>query len=323
MDNIDILLTKYCSGEATPEERQGVEAWAQASEANRAELVFYQNLWAESATARVKTYDAQAAWGKVARQTVERPSAKIVALGSAWRWTWLAAAAAVLAVAAGVQFFSGGLWGERWQEVTAERAPRQVSLPDGSVVWLNVGAKLRFPQKFGGGERAVLLEGEAFFEVAHDAAHPFIIRSGLAEATVLGTSFQFSAGAERAQLTVATGRVQFVGSSGEGAVLTVGEKAVYDGATQTLQKGMNTDPNYLAWKTGVFEFDGTDIRAAVTCLNTFYRTKPIVFSSQKAVPCALSARFEGAKIEAVLDVLAATCGLRWAEKAEQYEVMPE
>lgn len=66
----------------------------------------------------------------------------------------------------------------------------KVALPDGSVVWLNSGSNFTYDNNhFGEADRQVTLSGEAFFDVAHDAAHPFIIHAGKIDIRVLGTSF--------------------------------------------------------------------------------------------------------------------------------------
>lgn len=323
MNDLEILLPKYFSGEATPEERQAVEAWAQASAEHHSEFVLFQTLWKETAPAKVKTYDAQTAWAKVAPHISERPKAKIVEMKHARRWPILAAAAAVAVLIIAGQFFFGSGMEVQWQEVAAGQEVRQVNLSDGSVVWLNRGAKVRFPQNFEGGDRKVKLEGEAFFEVASDSTKPFIIHSEAAEVTVLGTSFNFAVKPDGAELTVATGRVRFEGTFGEFVILAKGEKGLCDNHQRTLRKTINSDPNYLSWKTGIFDFEGLSLPQVVASLNTFYRKKPIVISSLTPTTCALSAHFESLKIEAVLDVVTATCGLKWVEKELNFEVIQE
>jgi ferric-dicitrate binding protein FerR (iron transport regulator) len=66
----------------------------------------------------------------------------------------------------------------------------KVTLPDGTIVWINSGSKLSYNNRsFGINNRQVTLVGEGFFDVAHDAVHPFIIQAGKINVKVLGTSF--------------------------------------------------------------------------------------------------------------------------------------
>jgi transmembrane sensor len=99
------------------------------------------------------------------------------------------AAAAVILLLAGATWYM--LLQERVkQRVFATKSERQtLQLPDGSVVHLEKGSSITFPEYFGKKNREVTLKGEAFFEINHDAKHPFIISSSLINTTVLGTSF--------------------------------------------------------------------------------------------------------------------------------------
>jgi transmembrane sensor len=75
-------------------------------------------------------------------------------------------------------------------EVATKRGSKSfIKLPDGSQVWLNADSKLTFKENFGDKNREVSLTGEAFFDVFHDAEHPFIIHTGKADVKVLGTTF--------------------------------------------------------------------------------------------------------------------------------------
>lgn len=68
-----------------------------------------------------------------------------------------------------------------------------IVLPDSTRVWLNSGSKLTFPNKFDGKERVVVLDGEGYFEVSHNAAQPFIVRNLIMDTKVLGTKFLVTA----------------------------------------------------------------------------------------------------------------------------------
>ncbi len=75
-------------------------------------------------------------------------------------------------------------------EVATKKGSKSfIKLPDGSQVWLNADSKLTFKENFGDKTREVSLNGEAFFDVFHDAEHPFIIHTGKVDVKVLGTTF--------------------------------------------------------------------------------------------------------------------------------------
>lgn len=100
-------------------------------------------------------------------------------------------------------------------------------LADGTIVWLKGNSKLSFPVKFKGQFRIIELQGEALFEVAKDAAHPFIIHSGALTTCVLGTSFNIKHLNDKVEVTVLTGHV-FLSSKNPAAVnLLPYQKAIF------------------------------------------------------------------------------------------------
>ena len=105
-------------------------------------------------------------------------------------------AVAVAAAIIGVSFFAYLKINAKEQvknslnEVATKRGSKSfIKLPDGTQVWLNADSKLTFKENFGDKTREVSLNGEAFFDVFHDAEHPFIIHTGKADVKVLGTTF--------------------------------------------------------------------------------------------------------------------------------------
>ena len=102
--------------------------------------------------------------------------------------SWAVAASIVLLIAVGAGF---------WLQPTTLTAPTgerlAATLPDGSTVELNSGARLSYARAFGGKARTVRLTGEAFFDVAHDAQKPFMVKTFNADVTVLGTRFNVRA----------------------------------------------------------------------------------------------------------------------------------
>ena len=111
---------------------------------------------------------------------------------------WSATAAAVVLLAFGGYYFHAARdfsrQGERLLSVSVPYGQRvSLTLQDGTSVWLNAGTTLRYPALFTGRERRVEIEGEARFEVVHDAKHPFIVRTYACDVEVLGTKFNVAA----------------------------------------------------------------------------------------------------------------------------------
>jgi transmembrane sensor len=151
-------------------------------------------------------------------------------------------------------------------------------LPDGTHVWLNNASSLRYPVWFVGATREVELTGEAYFEVAKDAAHPFKvhIQNNLAGTDggtidVLGTSFNIMAysdeTAERA--TLVDGSIRYSHGSNS-ALLKPAEQSVLDarGDVKTLHQ-VNID-EITAWKNGYFHFDHSSLETTMRQLARWY-----------------------------------------------------
>lgn len=153
----------------------------------------------------------------------------------------------------------------------------QVTLSDGTSVWLNAASSLRFPVRFSGGARTVYLTGEAYFEVAEDAVHPFNAVVDNVNVTVLGTRFNINAYAngEGKRITLAEGSVrvqdQTSGSKTAGGVLlTPGQQAVCGPeGTAIAVRPVNVDA-VLAWKDGQFLFERETLGALMDRLARWY-----------------------------------------------------
>lgn len=151
-------------------------------------------------------------------------------------------------------------------------------LPDGTKVWLNNASALRYPVWFIGATREVELSGEAYFEVAPDAAHPFKVHihnspAGADGGTidVLGTSFNIMAysdeNAERT--TLVDGSIRYTHGANS-ALLKPAEQSVLDahGQLKTLEH-VNTD-DITAWKNGYFDFDHASLETTMRQLARWY-----------------------------------------------------
>jgi ferric-dicitrate binding protein FerR (iron transport regulator) len=149
-------------------------------------------------------------------------------------------------------------------------------LPDGSRVWLNNASSLRFPVAFTGANREVELSGEAFFEVAKAAGHPFLVHTtggpaGPATIEVLGTSFNIMAyndeNAERA--TLIDGSIRYI--HGNNSILLKPEEQSVLDAKGSLRTVANVNvAEITAWKNGYFHFDHTSLETTMRQIARWY-----------------------------------------------------
>jgi len=147
----------------------------------------------------------------------------------------------------------------------------QVTLPDGSKVWLNNASSLRYPVAFTGKTREVELKGEAYFEIAPNAHQPFKVKVGETLVDVLGTSFNISAYADESNIktTLLSGSVR-VSKENTKTVLKPGEQAQMNEAVSLkVLKDVDVD-GVIAWKNGWFHFEHADLRAVMRMLARWY-----------------------------------------------------
>ncbi|MCE4565829.1 DUF4974 domain-containing protein [Maribellus sp. CM-23] len=141
-----------------------------------------------------------------------------------------------------------------------------VQLSDGSQVHLNYGSKIRYPLFFSGETRDVVLEGEGFFEVAHNPEKPFIVKVGDINVKALGTEFNVLAYPEDnvIQTTLVNGKVVLEQSVADGeskliGSMVPGQHVKYNWETEVISSSKGSVERYIAWKDGKLIFEDTPI----------------------------------------------------------------
>lgn len=156
---------------------------------------------------------------------------------------------------------------------------KYIRLADSSEIWLNSGASITLNEKYFHSNRNITLSGEAYFQVTHDAEHPFSVNTGKLSTTVLGTTFSIRTDTADAQTMVAllTGKVRVAAEGSTGRVLIPGESVVYDHAEKRLQPA-SLPFYFLAWKNKELKCDNEPLINIIQYLNTWYsrsiRLKP-------------------------------------------------
>lgn len=150
-----------------------------------------------------------------------------------------------------------------------------VVLSDGTTVHLNSDSKLTYPVHFKGKHRIVMLEGEAFFDVAEDPVHPFIVRTHYGEVCVLGTAFNIDAypGNEACYTTLARGKVRVSTPLDEFQELTPGEQAIV--RVDRIKKRNVDIEDYVGWINGIFSFHGETLYNIMSKLERWYNMEVI------------------------------------------------
>ena len=147
----------------------------------------------------------------------------------------------------------------------------QVELPDGSLVWLNAASSLHFPTAFIGKERRVEIIGEAYFEIAKNTAMPFIVSANGAEVQVLGTHFNLMAYGDEDALktTLLEGSIKFIKGNLANTLKPQQQLSLLKSGRIKVANDINVD-EVVAWKNGLFNFQGTEIETVMRQLSRWY-----------------------------------------------------
>lgn len=163
----------------------------------------------------------------------------------------------------------------------------QVTLPDGTKVWLNAASTLRYPSRFADDERLVILEGEAYFDVAKTekrSAWPFRIEVGGQSVEVTGTQFNLSAypNEQEIKTTLIEGSVKLrVHETNASIALTPGEQGVL--ADGKLSKQSVNVLSAVAWKNGDFMFDNEPLESIMKNLARWYDAEIVYQDAPKNI----------------------------------------
>lgn len=177
---------------------------------------------------------------------------------------------------------------ENIQVYNTLRTPRggvyQITLPDGTRVWLNAASSISYPVAFTGGERVVKITGEVYFEVASHPQRPFIVKVNETNSIeVLGTQFDVKAYGEDDLIstTLLQGAVRIV-SNGKKAALKPGQQAsISDRQLLVKTIGQGGISEAMAWKEGRFNFQDASLQEIMRQLSRWYDIEVVY---EKGIP---------------------------------------
>jgi len=321
------LLGKYLSGNCSDEERISVKSWLKQSPDNQAVYDKYKQLWNYTASDVINTtVDVDKGWEELNRRinvaehiTVDLLGHKPI-LGKRFIYA-LTRVAAVLLIAFGLFYIFNSINSQKPENINyvADKIHQQpVQLEDGSIVYLNKGAKITYPKTFTAESRKISFEGEAFFEIAHNPDKPFIISSGELEVEVLGTSFNLCTCPEGEEmiLYLESGKVRFSvvntenGAINEQLILLPGQKGIFNKTNGTVCRSEFENQNYLAWKTGVLVFEKTPLNEVLSTIGQTYNMEIVSDKSYEGL--SLTARFDNEAPESIFESLRTIYGIDYS-----------
>ena len=182
----------------------------------------------------------------------------------------------------------------------------EITLPDGSQVWLNSGTTVTYNSSYNNKDRVLNLSGEAYFEVAKDTKRPFIVRTNDIVVEALGTSFNVTSYEEdlSSSSILIEGSIR-VSAEGQERILNENHRATYYREGNVLATDAVTASDYILWKDGYLYFDNSSFEDIAKRLSRMFNVK-IVFTSDKLRPIRFTGTLGNSSIKNVLDILSLT-----------------
>ena len=336
------LLDRFFAGECTPAERADVVHWLETHPlpAKYVDALKLAMQLGDRPGAPV-AWETDVSWERLAQTTgiapEPRPAAPLRLVPPPRRRWSLPSGPPLMRVAAMVALLlgSGALW---WsvtrhkpapvREFTTARGQRaEMRLADGTRILLSVDSKLRVPGDYGATARDVYVDGEAYFEVTHDATKPFAVHAANALVRDLGTRFgvRAYAGEQRVRVVVAEGKVAMRSVAAvdtiSAPVLTFGDLGRLDpsGALSVAQ-GVNVQ-RYLAWTEGRLRFQDAPLRDVLPDLARWYDLD-LTLAAASLGDRRLTFNVDGEPLTQVLDGIALLAHARYERSGRSVTFYP-
>lgn len=194
----------------------------------------------------------------------------------------IAASFALLCVLAAALFFSGYYTSRNSSALLATNVSvpvgqrTEITLSDGTTVWLNSNSSLNVPENGDGSSRNVVIDGEAYFEVSHDPKHPFIVNTGKYQVKVLGTKFNVSAYNNSPEFSTRLfeGAVEVMSLADSSLVtLKPNEEATLSADGKLMKSRFFDEDGAPLWIKGIYFFENADYATIFRKMEEYYKVR--------------------------------------------------
>lgn len=258
------LLIRYLSGNCNDDECECLLTWVETSEENKRHFAEMKNSWVisnintDNLNQDETNHSFQTVLNKIqnSENNSENNSPKISIF-------WRVAAAVIITVGL-TSLINYIVWKEpekklAYNELSVPSGQQaQLTLADGTRIWLNSKSKLIYPGEFSSKTREVILEGEGYFQVSHNPDKPFIVKTSHLDVKVLGTSFNITNYSDEDKISFAleSGSISLLDKGTENSKLKLKptDLAVYSKKTHDIQLSKGDADIYKSWLKGQFKF---------------------------------------------------------------------
>ncbi|MNV08414.1 fec operon regulator FecR [compost metagenome] len=291
VQDMDALIGKFLTGEASPEEAMFLEDWI--AESNENKTYFEQSALAFGLVEKAVSTDA--AWTKVDAQLKQAPIRKL-SIG------WISSVAAVLIISFGaVLYFLNS--NEQNRVFTAGKTEKKIELTDGTDIQLAAHSSVELSVDYGKKNRSLTLKGSGYFYVKHSEKLPFIIDAGPIHIKDLGTKFDVKTTEDTIYVRVEEGIVVIYDNKGMRLTLHANESAHYIISSGDLKLDVLTENLKKQYKTILL--DNQRLEDVVDLLNKTYKVN-IRIDNPALKDCRITTEFLNEDLDTVLMVISQT-----------------
>lgn len=332
-DDYILLIYKELEGEITSDEQTMLNDWVAEAAENAQTKATISEIWSSSTPSAPEiNVDLDHEFSRLTerifadkeKEASLKEETPVISLVKRKRKTWMVAASIAVLVGLGSAWFAFNKSGDEIAlEVTKTLdQQKEIQLADGSKIYLNKNSSLTFPKEFRGDKREVELEGEAFFEIAKDPSHPFIVHTAYHDVTVLGTSFNVSAysNEDESHVSVVTGKVQVATEKGK-EILNPSEKVIVQNKSGELTRSTAQNSNDAFWHTQTITFMNTRAEEVFDELAHYYQLS-FDLSESNINDCLFTSTFKNEKLDVILESIAVVLNVEIVQKDKtKYKVI--
>ena len=313
--DIEHIIARYLSGEAAGEEMMTLMEWLSADEDNKTEFRKIRSYWnAEVSMHNPEFPDFENLRYKIEQSEVQKNRNVL------WLRPALVAAISIIAVIIISHLVLKMDNDEVFTYITGSSISNFV-LPDGTEITLNKDSKLSYTASYGRNDRAVSLEGEAYFDVLHDEKRKFVVNTGDTKITVLGTIFSVKnkKGDNILKTSLIEGSVKFE-TSDQTVMLSPNKQILYNTRDNeiTVEK---FDPEIeVAWKDNLIKYKSVTFAEFISLLENRYDVKIILPSEELKISKLTGAIDARHGIGQILDIIKKNIHFEWREEGDDYVI---
>jgi transmembrane sensor len=302
------IITKYLLNEPDNNVKHMINKIINDDERSRREFEAYLDVWEKSANVKdFDNIDAQNDWEKVRSRMNLKTTHKSIPLRN-----YLLRIAAVAILVVGLAFFFNQLFKVKnnntninnYYETAALGELKKVTLADGSIINLNRNSKIIQNDNYGKTNRDIILEGEAFFEVAKNPALPFKVHTLNSTVEVLGTSFNIKCDSQKVTVGVVTGKVAFyqTGNNQNRVTLMPEHTGIYKLTDNNFITKNALDANSIAWHTGKLVFKNTPETEVFKTIANFFN-KELIIKTNTPLNYTFTSDFENLSLDQMIEAI--------------------